>query len=142
MSYLLNPSRKGLSLGSILPHGQMVLVKSRILDFETQKPIENASIQLESNIKVGAITNHNGFFEIYANPNDNLIIRHLTYETYKVPVSEIEQTDFLIPKTNQLKEVDLGIIKKKNNTALYLGLGVLFSVIISSSIKNKSDENE
>lgn len=131
MNYLTHPLNRGVALGLTLPWNQSLLVKSRILDFDTQEPIENVTIQLESDTTVGVITNKNGFFEIYAAPKDNLIIRHLTYETYKVPISEIQQTEFLVPKIGQLEEVDLGIIKKrKQNIALTIGIGILFALAL------------
>lgn len=48
-------------------------MKSRRLDLDTQQPIDNVAVFIESNLEKGVITNQNGEFETYANANDVIV---------------------------------------------------------------------
>lgn len=80
-----------------------------MLDFESNKPIQDVSVQIKNTNK-GTITNTKGFFKIDKISNKaTLILSKIGYEKIHLSVKELKKTVYLIPKISALKEVELVI---------------------------------
>lgn len=65
-------------------------LKSKIVDFFTYLPLENASIYVE-NSTIGSVSNADGKFVLLVpkkHKNDTLVISSIGYKSFKIPVSE------------------------------------------------------
>ena len=77
-----------------LAHSQ-ITIKNKIVDFSSLMPIESASVYIK-NTTTGTVSNADGNFQLqipedYA--NDTLVISSIGYKTFKVIVSEFDQSE-------------------------------------------------
>ncbi|MCW5520672.1 carboxypeptidase-like regulatory domain-containing protein [Aureitalea sp. L0-47] len=83
-------------------------IKSKVTDFLTYLPIENASVYIK-NTTIGVITNVDGKFLLNVpqeHVNDTLIISSIGYESYKSVISEFKEEEvFLEEDIASLDEV-------------------------------------
>jgi len=91
-------------------------ISSKLIDSITKEPVPYANIIFK---KGGTISNEEGKFTFLygknANPNDTLFISCIGFETIKKPLNQFKDSViFMIPKTNELREV---IIDTKKYTA-------------------------
>jgi hypothetical protein len=82
-----------ISLFSINTYAQTE-IKSKIVDFLTFAPIENASIYIE-NTTIGTVSNSDGKFVLLIPRefnNDTLVISSIGYKSYKTVINEFDST--------------------------------------------------
>ena len=98
--------------------GQTIAVTGKIEDQETHNPIENATIKI-NNSRNFAITNKLGEFLINANPNDSLIVSHMSYKSKSVKVQqklliELQQAQIklneIIVRTNPIQDISQSVV--------------------------------
>lgn len=135
----INGSTPPLSTPPFNPTGDSILLKGRIVDISTNKPLEGAHVYyLRNGVKIGSTTDLNGEYELQAEPTDIITISFLGFETVTLKASEIQKTEYLDPKYEQLNEVVVTAPKKnKNNTMLYLGLGILGFTVALITLKKE-----
>lgn len=99
-----------------------IIVKGRICDSETGKPLEYTGIQLMKSNK-GAITEKNGVFRLIVNKkelSDSLLISTLGYERVYLPVKNFSgntnRTIFLVRRTINIEEVSINLKDYKFKT--------------------------
>jgi hypothetical protein len=119
-------------LFSFQSFSQEIEMKGIIADFETKKPIGFVNIGILNKNK-GTISHLDGKFNLKVSNNflnDSLMISHVNYYTYKIPISNFNNKTILLkPKTNELSEVIISNKKKRNkkigvksyNPLLWLG---------------------
>lgn len=73
------------------PSAQVITIKGKILDYQTEQPLENANITLKGNDKIGTVSNSQGTFILSAdfNPDDILEVSYIGYEKYSQAVSSL-----------------------------------------------------
>lgn len=86
-------------------------IKSKVVDFETLLPLENASIYLE-NTTIGTVSNVDGKFVLripQGFEKDSLIISSIGYKSYKSTINDFDPTMdvFLVEDVASLDEVIL-----------------------------------
>lgn len=73
-------------------------VKSKVTDFLTYMPIENANVYIK-NTTIGTVTNTDGRFVLNVperHVNDTLIVSSIGYESFKVVISEFEDEEIFL----------------------------------------------
>ncbi|MFS4484224.1 carboxypeptidase-like regulatory domain-containing protein [Hyunsoonleella sp. 2307UL5-6] len=116
----------------------------KVMDASTNKPLSAAHVYyIKNGDEMGVITNQKGEFTLLAEPNDLVIISFLGFETIEARASELNQIEYMQPKYEQLNEVNITNKKgdPKNNTILYLGLGVLGIVLGYSLVDSKNNKS-
>jgi iron complex outermembrane recepter protein len=95
----------GLCLFSISTFGQHV-VRGKIYDAETKEPSIGASVQLVSNINVGAVTNAAGDFELTSTEEHPLVrISMIGYETQELRVGNAPLRVALVANAQEMQSV-------------------------------------
>lgn len=102
---------------------QQIKLDGRIVYVTSQKPIENATIQIKNSTKF-ATSNSKGEFVLDANSDDILVIHHVSYKTKEAIVTsknpliqlEIKAIDLesILVKTNVLKDVSQSTVVVDN----------------------------
>jgi len=83
-----------LCFSALLSFSQTEL-KNKIVDFTTLMPIESASIYIK-NTTIGTVSNQDGKFVLQVSNElqlDTLIISSIGYKSFKIPVSEFDNTE-------------------------------------------------
>ncbi len=93
--------------------GQNIVLKGKILDSTTKKPVEMVNIYLLHNPEIGTISNEDGQYFLTMKKPDTVAFSHISYKTYlfKVSIKGINDTIFLVRRPENLKEV---VIKANN----------------------------
>jgi hypothetical protein len=127
-----------LLISFVYSSGQSILLKGRILDAETNEPLQFATIEIYS-LRTGTIANENGVFEFPADSeNHNLDTVEFSYLGYTK--TRISMADFLTSKDKNIflkpSHVSLGevvVMPKKYKTVM---LGIADNKPESKQISN------
>jgi hypothetical protein len=106
--------------------GQTILLKGRIMDAETNEPLEYATIEIHS-LLTGTIANEHGVFELPADSQnhnlDTLEFSYLGYAKSKIPIADFLNSNdkiiFLKPSHVSLGEV---VVMPKKYKTVVLGI--------------------
>ncbi|MFI0429615.1 carboxypeptidase-like regulatory domain-containing protein [Mariniflexile sp. HMF6888] len=133
-----------LSTPPFSPDGGTILLKGRVIDFETNKPLPGAHVYyIRNGEKKGSTTNWNGEYELQTLPTDLITISFIGYKAVEAKASDIQKIEYLDPQYEELKDVVVTAPKKtKNNTILYVGVGLFALVVIAVASKKKSEDNQ
>jgi len=101
-----------LFLFSIQLNAQQLLIAGRVIDAETNRPLEGANIQLIAEKKSGTSTDDKGIFklEAEAEPDNNIIVSYVGYNTRAIRISELK--DFPLSVTDDEKYYIIYLEKK------------------------------
>lgn len=102
-------------------------VNSKVIDFDTNLPIENVNIVLRSNDKKGVSTNTKGQFSIDVLPDEILVFSHVSYGTLEIKAKDVLPIEYMNEKVNMLDEV---IVSAKKNKGWFIGGVIAFGTII------------
>lgn len=133
----------GLDLGSFnFPTLGINTLRGKVVDFTTNKPLENAHVYyLKNGIKEGVTTNVNGEYQLEVPVNSLITITFLGYETIQDAASNIGEVEFLSPKAEQLDPVYI-TNEKPTNKYLLAGVGVAAALFIVFSVSNNENKKE
>jgi iron complex outermembrane receptor protein len=83
------------------PFAQVITIKGKILDYETEQPLENANITIKGNDRIGTVSNSQGIFILSADfsPDDILEVSYIGYVKYSQAVSGLSPS----PSINIIK---------------------------------------
>ncbi len=114
------------------------MITQKVVDIQTNLPIEGAHVYVTNQPTYGAATNEQGIFVLSdMSGSTELTVSHILYETFKVKVFDLNQTVYLIPKVESLPEIELiGTKKKSNAGAIFLSLSAL-ALLAAAALKRK-----
>lgn len=101
------------SCWTMISDGQNILLKGRILDSTTKKPVEMVNIYLLHDPWVGTVSNEDGQYFLKIKKSDTIVYSHISYRTYlyNPPLKDTVNDIFLVRRPENLKEV---VIKANN----------------------------
>ena len=96
-----------LTCYSMTNMGQNIVLKGKILDSTTKKPVEMVNIYLLHNPTVGTVANEDGQFLLNMKKPDTVVFSHISYNTYffKPSLKDTDDYIFLVRRPENLKEV-------------------------------------
>lgn len=123
---------------------QSNILEGRVIDYSTNKPLSGAHVYYYKNgVKVGEITDMDGYYRLEALPTDVVTISFLGYDGFEDVASRINPIEYLSPKPEELKAIYLTnekeAEKKPINKGLIMGIAgaVILAVIVA---KDKNEE--
>ncbi|HEY4755736.1 MAG TPA: TonB-dependent receptor [Ignavibacteriaceae bacterium] len=89
------------------PFAQVITIKGKILDSETEHPLEDANITIKGNDRIGTVSNSQGIFILTADfsPDDILEVSYIGYAKYSHAVSSFSSS----PSINIIKLIPSAI---------------------------------
>ncbi len=136
------------TLVSTLLFAQSIVFEGTILDEQTKKPIENATVKVV-NSNIYTLTNTEGWFSIEASKEAVFEIMHMSYKTVKLPAGETSSIrlvskkislDEIVVKSHPLDDISHSVIviddAKKGSQAR--NAAELFNDISGFSIQKRS----
>lgn len=118
----------------------LVVLKGKLIDFDTNLPIESASVYVKENPTVGMATLSDGSFDLEVNATDTIIVSHLQYGTQEFKTNEVKPTIYLQEFTDTLDEIVIDVTPKPNYLK-YAGYGLL-ALLVFASIKSSGNKKK